>query len=65
MSLNKSWIPKLGDSSRKFIPEKQREAMTDHFMERITQTRTDKGKKVSSIMVEAMVKSHQKDKRQC
>ena len=26
--------------------------MTDPFMERITQTRTDKGKKVSSIMVE-------------
>ena len=52
MSLDKSRIPKLGDSSRKFIPEKQRKAMTDPFVERIPRTRTGKGKKVSGIMVE-------------
>ena len=52
MSLDKSWIPKLGDSSRKFIPEKQRKAMTDPFVERIIRTRTDKGETVSGRMVE-------------
>ena len=52
MSLDKSRIPKLGDSSRKFIPEKQRKAMSDPFVEKLTQTRTDKGKKFSGIMVE-------------
>ena len=52
MSLDKSRIPKLGDSSRKFISEKQRRAMTDPFVERITQTRTDKGETVSGRMVE-------------
>ena len=35
-SLEKSRIPKLSDSSRKFIPEKQRKAMSDPFVERIT-----------------------------
>ena len=52
MSLGKTRIPKLGDSSRKFIPEKQRKTVNDPFVERITRTRTDKGKKVSGIMVE-------------
>ena len=52
MSLDKSRIPKLGDSSRKFIPEKQRRAMTDPFVERITRTRTDNGETVSGRMVE-------------
>ena len=52
MSIDKSRIPKLGDSSRKFIPEKNRKAMTDSFVERITRTRSDKGKKISGIMVE-------------
>ena len=52
MSLDKTRIPKLGDSSRKFIPEKQRRAMTDPFVERITRTRTDKEKMVSGRMVE-------------
>ena len=52
MKLDKSRIPKLSDSSRKFIPEKQRKAMNDPFVEGITRTRTDKGKKVSGIMVE-------------
>ena len=52
MSLDKSRIPKLGDSSRKFIPEKQRKAMTDPFVERITRTRTDNGETVLGRMVE-------------
>ena len=52
MSQDKSSIPKLGDSSRKFIPEKQRKAMTDPFVERITRTRTDKGETISGRMVE-------------
>ena len=46
MSLDKSRIPKRGNSSRKFIPKKQREAMTDPLVERITRTRTDNGETV-------------------
>ena len=52
MSLDKSTIPKRGNSSRKFIPKKQRKAMTDPFVERITQTRTDKGETVLGRTVE-------------
>ena len=52
MSLDKSRIPKQGNSSMKFIPEKQRKAMTDPFVERITRTRTGKGETVSGRMVE-------------
>ena len=52
MSLDKSRIPKLSKSSRKFIPEKQRKTMNNPFVERITRTRTDKGETVSGKMVE-------------
>ena len=52
MCLDKSRMTKLGDSSRKFIPEKERKARNDPFVERIARTRTDKGNKVSSGMVE-------------
>ena len=52
MSLDKSRIPKRGNSSRKFIPKKQRKAMTDPFVDRITRARTDKGETVSGRMVE-------------
>ena len=52
MSLDKSRIPKLSDSPRKLIPEKQRKAMNDPFVERIARTRTDKAKKISGGMVE-------------
>ena len=52
MSLNRSRKPKLGDSSRKFIPEKHRKAMTDRFVERITRTRAEKGETVSGRIVE-------------
>ena len=52
MSLDKSRIPKRGSSSRKFIPKKQRRAMTDPFVDRITRARTDKRETVSGRMVE-------------
>ena len=52
MSLDKSRLPKLSDSSSKFIPEQQRKALIDPFVDRITRTQTDKGKKVSGRMVE-------------
>ena len=52
MSLDKSRIPKLSEPSRKFIPEKQKKAMNDHFVERVTRTRTEKGETVSCRMVE-------------
>ena len=52
MNLDKSRIPKQGNSSRKFIPKRQRKAMTDPFVERITQTRIGKGETVSGRRVE-------------
>ena len=64
MSLDKSRIPKLGDSSRKFIPEKQRKAMNDPFVERFLRTRTDKGETALGRMVETKVKSPQKRDKQ-
>ena len=52
MSLDKSRIPKRGNSSRKFIPKKLRRAMTDPFVERITRAQTDKGETVLGRKVE-------------
>ena len=52
MSLDKSRIPKRGNSSRKSIPEKQRKTMTDPFVNWIKRARTDKGETVSGRMVE-------------
>ena len=52
MSLEKSRIPKRGDSSKKFIPKKQRKTMTDPFVDRIKRARTDKVETVSGRMVE-------------
>ena len=52
MSLDKSRIPKRGNSSRKFIPEKQRKTMTDPFVDWIKRSRSDKGETVSGRMVE-------------
>ena len=64
-SLDKSRIPKLSYISRKFRPEKQRKAMSDPFVERITRTRTDKGKKIErEECLKPGVKSPQKEKRQ-
>ena len=52
MSLDKSRIPKRGNSSRKFIPEKQRKTLTDPFVDWIKRARTEKGETVSGRMVE-------------
>ena len=52
MSLDKSRIPKRGNSSRKFIPEKQRKTMTDPFVDWIKRSRSDKEETVSGRMVE-------------
>ena len=52
MSLDKSRKPKLSDISRKIIPEKQRKAKNDLFVERIARTRTDKRKNFIGGMVE-------------
>ena len=52
MSLDKSRIIKRGNSSRKFIPKKQRKTTTDPFVDRIKRARTDKGETVSGRMVE-------------
>ena len=52
MSLDKSRIPKLSDSSRKFIPKKERNSMKDPFMEKIARTRIIKGTELSRKMVE-------------
>ena len=52
MSLDKSRIPKRGNSSRKFIPEKQRKTMTDPFVDWIKRSRADKEDTVSGKMVE-------------
>ena len=52
MSRDKSRIPKRGNSSRKFIPKKQRKTMTDPFVDWIKRARTDKGDTVSGRMVE-------------
>ena len=52
MSLDKSRIPKRGNSSRKFIPEKQRKTMTDPLVDWIKRARIDKGETVSGKMVE-------------
>ena len=52
MSLDKTSIPKRGNSSRKFIPKKQRKTMTDPFADQIKRARTDKGETVSGRMVE-------------
>ena len=52
MSLDKSRIPKRGNSSRKFISKKQKKTMTDPFVDRIKRARTDKGETLSGRMVE-------------
>ena len=46
MSLDKSRISKLSDSSRKFIPERQKNSMNDHFVEKTKKTTSKKRKKV-------------------
>ena len=65
MSLDKSRIPKRGNSSRKFIPEKQRKTMTNPFVDWIKRSRSDKGETVSGRMVETEVRRPQKSGKNC
>ena len=65
MSLDKSRIPKLGDSSSKFIPEKQRKAMTDPFVEMTHKPGPTMGRRFQAEWLRPGVKSPQKSERQC
>ena len=64
MSLEKSRIPKRGNSSRKFIPEKQRKTMTDPFVDWIKRTRSDKKGTVSGRMVETRSQKTSEERRE-
>ena len=64
MSLDKSRIPKRGNSSRKFIPEKQRKTMTDLFVDWIKRTRSDKEGTVSGRMVETRSQKTSEERRE-
>ena len=63
MSLDKSRIPKLSDSSRKFIPKKQKKSMNDPFVERTVKNRNKKGKKIISGMVETKSQNASEDEK--
>ena len=65
MSLDKSRIPKRVNSSRKFIPEKQRKTMTDAFVDWVKQARTDKGETVSGRMVETRSQKTSEERKNC
>ena len=64
MSLDKSRIPKRGNSSRKFIPKKQRRTMTDPFVDWIKRARTDKGETVSGRMVETRSQKSSEERKE-
>ena len=64
MSLDKSRIPKRGNSSRKFIPEKQRKTMTDPFVDWIKRSRSDKEETVSGRMVETRSQRTSEERRE-
>ena len=64
MSLDKSRIPKRGNSSRKFIPRKQRKTMTDPFVDRIKRAQTDKGETVSGRMVETRSQKSSEERKE-
>ena len=64
MSLDKSRIPKRGNSSRKFIPEKQRKTMTDPFVDWIKRSRSDKKGTVSGRMVETRSQKTSEEQRE-
>ena len=64
MSLDKSRIPKRGNSSRKFIPEKQRKKMTDPFVDWIKRSRSDKRGTVSGRMVETRSQKTSEERRE-
>ena len=64
MSLDKSRIPKRGNSSRKFIPEEQRKTMTDPFVDWIKRSRSDKKGTVSGRMVETRSQKTSEERRE-
>ena len=64
MSLDKSRIPKRGNSSRKFIPEKQRKTMTDPFVDWIKRSRSDKEETVSGRTVETRSQKTSEERRE-
>ena len=64
MRLDKSRIPKRGNSSRKFIPEKQRKTMTDPFVDWIKRSRSDKRGTVSGRMVETRSQKTSEERRE-
>ena len=64
MSLDKSRIPKTSDSSRKFIPKKQRKSMNDTFVERTKKIRNKKGNEVSVRMVGTRSQKASEEKEQ-
>ena len=60
MSLDNSKIPKLNDSSRKFITKQKRKSLNDPFVER-----TEKGKKVSgTMMIQTRIQKASEDERE-
>ena len=63
MSLDKCRIPRLGDSSWKIVPMKQRTTMNDPFVERTKEARNEKGKNVSGEMVKTRNQKVSEDKR--
>ena len=65
MSLYKSRIPKLSDSSGKFTPKKERKSMSDPriIVERTEKTRNKKVKKVSGEMIETRSQKASGDKK--
>ena len=64
MSLDKSRIPKRGNSSRKFIPEKQRKTMTDPFVDWIKRSRSNERGTVSGRMVETRSQKTSEERRE-
>ena len=63
MRLDKSRIPKVSDSSRKFTPRKQRKITNDHFVERTGKSRSKKDKNVSGRRVETRSQNPSEDKK--
>ena len=64
MSLDKSRIPKRGNSSRNFKPRKQRKTMTDPSVDRIKRAQTDKGETVSGRMVETRSQKYSEERKE-
>ena len=63
MSLDKLRTPKLSDSSRIFIPKKQKKSVIDPFVERTEKTRNKKKNKVSGGMFATRSQKASEEKR--